>query len=145
MFSWFPLNGRALPKGKRSISRKTGLFTLIVVTVTMVAVTLFLPRIPQPQSYHLFADKRGFLGIPNFGDVVSNMPYAIIGTLGLVYLLNLNSEELALRFVDRRECWPYMTFFAGLVLTTFGSSYYHLHPDNARLVWDRMPMTIVFM
>jgi hypothetical protein len=31
------------------------------------------------------------------------------------------------------------------VLTAAGSSYYHLAPDNARLVWDRLPMTIVFM
>jgi hypothetical protein len=33
----------------------------------------------------------------------------------------------------------------GLLLTAFGSAYYHLAPDNARLVWDRLPMTIVFM
>jgi len=33
----------------------------------------------------------------------------------------------------------------GLLLTSFGSSYYHLAPDNARLVWDRLPMTLVFM
>jgi hypothetical protein len=31
------------------------------------------------------------------------------------------------------------------LLTAIGSSYYHLAPDNARLVWDRLPMTIVFM
>jgi hypothetical protein len=35
--------------------------------------------------------------------------------------------------------------FAGLILTAFGSSYYHLAPDNARLVWDRIPIMIVFM
>jgi len=32
-----------------------------------------------------------------------------------------------------------------MVLTAFGSAYYHLAPDNQRLVWDRMPMTTVFM
>jgi hypothetical protein len=30
-------------------------------------------------------------------------------------------------------------------LTAFGSAYYHLQPNNARLVWDRLPMTIAFM
>jgi len=30
-------------------------------------------------------------------------------------------------------------------ITGFGSAYYHWHPDNDRLVWDRVPMTIVFM
>jgi hypothetical protein len=32
-----------------------------------------------------------------------------------------------------------------MILTAAGSSYYHLAPDNDRLVWDRLPMTIVFM
>lgn len=29
-----------------------------------------------------------------------------------------------------------------LVLTAMGSSYYHLAPDNARLVWDRLPIAL---
>jgi DNA-binding FrmR family transcriptional regulator len=36
-------------------------------------------------------------------------------------------------------------FFAGVALTGVGSAYYHWAPDNARLVWDRLPMTIGFM
>jgi hypothetical protein len=36
-------------------------------------------------------------------------------------------------------------FFAGVVLTGLGSAYYHLVPDNERLFWDRLPMTIAFM
>lgn len=43
------------------------------------------------------------------------------------------------------ERWPYSVFFLGVALTFIGSSYYHLHPDNARLVWDRLPMTLGFM
>jgi len=35
-----------------------------------------------------------------------------------------------------------LTLFAGLFLTGFGSAYYHLAPDNQRLLWDRLPMTI---
>ena len=31
------------------------------------------------------------------------------------------------------------------MLTAGGSAYDHLAPDNARLVWDRLPMTLVFM
>jgi hypothetical protein len=31
------------------------------------------------------------------------------------------------------------------VLTAFGSGYYHLAPDNARLVWDRIPIMITMM
>jgi len=104
-----------------------------------------VPRIPQPLSYHRFADHRAFLGIPNFGDVTSNLPFAVIGIWGLVFLFRSNPQETPEHFVDRREQWPYLFVFAGLLLTAFGSSYYHLAPDNARLVWDRLPMTITFM
>jgi len=49
------------------------------------------------------------------------------------------------KFADPRERWPYAMMFLGLILTAAGSAYYHLAPDNARLVWDRLPMTVVFM
>jgi hypothetical protein len=81
-----------------------------------------LPPIPQPQTYHLFADRRGFLGIPNFGDVVSNVPFVVIGIWGLLFLLSSNSDQLAGCFFDSRERWPYVLVFTGLILTAFGSS-----------------------
>lgn len=31
------------------------------------------------------------------------------------------------------------------MLTAFGSSWYHLNPNDATLVWDRIPMTIGFL
>jgi hypothetical protein len=127
------------------ISRRVGLRVLFVITIVIFVVDLLLPRIPQPQSYHMFADQRSFLGIPNFGDVVSNVPFAIFGLWGLIFLLRSSSEQLSEHFLDKRERWFYLIIFTGLVLTAFGSSYYHLEPSNARLVWDRLPMTVVFM
>jgi hypothetical protein len=62
-----------------------------------------------------------------------------------VFLLRLKPEEIPRHFLDRRERWPYLFVFAGSLLTGIGSWYYHLHPDNASLVWDRLPMTIAFM
>src|SRR5262249_42879374 len=41
--------------------------------------------------------------------------------------------------------WPYLLFFLGVGLAGFGSAYYHLRPDNDRLVWDRLPMAVAFM
>src|SRR5208283_2863418 len=41
--------------------------------------------------------------------------------------------------------WPYLILSVGVALTCFGSAYYHLAPDNARLVWDRLPITLGFM
>jgi len=127
------------------ISRRLGLRVLLVVTIAIFVVDFMLPRIPQPQSYHAFADQRSFLGIPHFADVVSNAPFAIFGLWGLIFLLRYSPEELRKHFVDRRERWFYIIISVGIFLTAFGSSYYHLDPGNDRLVWDRLPMTIVFM
>jgi hypothetical protein len=132
-------------EGDRLISRKASLGLLIVSVAIIVLVCCQLPRIPQPLSYHQFADRRGFLGIPNFGDVASNLPFAVIGIWGLLFLLRSNSRQKAGLFLDRREQWPYLFVFAGLLLTAIGSTYYHLAPDNAHLMWDRLPMTITFM
>jgi hypothetical protein len=39
---------------------------------------------------------------------------------------------------------PTTVLFAGIFLTGFGSSYYHLDPNDSTLFWDRLPMTICF-
>jgi hypothetical protein len=114
---------------------------LLAVAVLLAILSLFLPPIPQPLAYHNFADHRGWLGIPNFGDVVSNVPFAVVGICGLIFLLQPGPGT----FSDRRERWLYLVMFAGLILTAFGSAYYHLEPGNARLVWDRIPIMMVFM
>src|SRR5271157_4875548 len=122
------------------------MWLLFAITVVIIVVDLMLAPIPQPQSYHNFADQRSFLGIPNFSDsVISNIPFAIFGVWGLVFLLRLTPEQISEHFLDRRERWPYMVLFIGVFLTAFGSAYYHLDPNNQRLLWDRLPMTIAFM
>jgi hypothetical protein len=120
------------------ISRSKAPLLLIGVAVVVAIVAILIPPIPQPLSYHDFADHRGCLGIPNFGDVISNVPFAIVGLWGLFILHGV-------RFADSRERLPYTVMFASLILTAFGSAYYHLAPDNARLVWDRIPIMMVFM
>ena len=110
------------------------------VAALIAAIAALRPPIPQPLSYHNFADQRAWLGVPNFGDVVSNIPFAVVGVWGLLVVYTSKAK-----FADLRERWPYAIMFVGLILTAIGSAYYHLAPDNARLVWDRLPMTIVFM
>jgi len=124
------------------ISRRTGVWVLVGFTMAVAAAAVLAPRIPQSPSYHGFADHRALLGIPNFGDVASNLLFAASGAWGLVFLLGQRGQE---RTIDRRERWAYVFVFLGLFLTAFGSGYYHLAPDNARLVWDRLPMTLAFM
>jgi hypothetical protein len=127
------------------MSNKANAFLLVVLTAAVAVAFSLLPRIPQPLSYHLFADRRSFLGIPNFGDVVSNVPFGVIGIWGLLFLVRSSPIQLKQHFLNLRERWPYVFVFIGLLQTSFGSSYYHLSPNNARLVWDRLPMTIAFM
>jgi hypothetical protein len=90
------------------------------------------------------ADERTLVGIPNGLNVLSNLPFAIVGLMGLAATFGRRGDGSS-PFVTRGERWPYAALFAGVALTALGSSYYHLAPDNARLVWDRLPMTIGFM
>jgi hypothetical protein len=123
------------------LSRSKAPLLLITVAVAVALVALLLPPIPQPLAYHNFADQRSWLGIPNFGDVVSNLPFALVGLCGLIFLRKPRPDKVN----DPRERWLYVFMFAGLILTAFGSAYYHLAPGNARLVWDRIPINMVFM
>lgn len=124
------------------LSRQTGSWVWVAFTVAVVLAAFLVPRIPQPPSYHDFADQRALLGIPHFGDVASNLLFAVSGAWGLIALFQKSDRGL---FIDARERWAYVFVFLGLLATAIGSSYYHLAPDNARLVWDRLPMTLAFM
>ena len=85
--------------------------------------------IPQDETFHAFADTRTLFGVPNFWNMVSNLPFAVVGIIGLTRFRGLTDRAL----------------FSGILLTAFGSAYYHLAPNDSRLIWDRLPMTIVFM
>lgn len=122
-------------------SRSKAPILLLAPAILVVVIALLLTRIPQPLAYHNFADQRSWLGIANFGDVVSNFPFALVGMWGLIVMFTPGMTK----FVDSRERWPYLVMFAALILTAWGSAYYHLAPDNGRLVWDRIPIMIVFM
>jgi hypothetical protein len=121
--------------------RARGFLIFAAVVIAGIAVA-FMHPIPQPPSYSVFADHRRWLGIPNFMDVVSNLALLFAGFWGLSVVFNRHSRE---SFVSRSERWAYAIFFLGAALTCFGSSYYHLDPNNWTLVWDRLPMTIAFM
>src|SRR5688500_515433 len=94
-------------------------------------------RIPQDANYHAFADRRTLLRIPNFWNVISNLPFLIVGLAGL--------RAIGRNRVDPALTHAYLVFFFALVLLSLGSAYYHLAPDNGRLTWDRLPMAFAFM
>lgn len=41
------------------------------------------------------------------------------------------------------ELWGWTCFYIGVAAVAFGSSYYHLKPNDARLVWDRLPVNLL--
>lgn len=123
------------------ISKKTSITLLVSITLLIVIIGLLLKPIPQPLTYHNFADHKSWLGIANYLNVLSNIPMALAGIWGLFILFSPGKVQ----FIDNRERWPWVGISIGLILTALGSGFYHLAPDNSRLVWDRLPMTIVFM
>jgi hypothetical protein len=113
--------------------RAIGLF---VIAVILLGACFWLEPIPQSQEYHNFADQRALAGIPNIADVLSNIPFILVGWLGLAYCRKA-------RLLDATRSWK--LFFIGVALVGPGSAYYHLAPNDATLVWDRLPMTVAFM
>ena len=115
-------------------------YALAALGVVLLVLACVLPPFAQPQGYHDFADKRGWLGIPNYGDVASNVMFLVVGLAGLVAM-----RKPSVQAMESAPRHAYGLMFLGLVFTAFGSGYYHWAPSDARLVWDRLPMTIVFM
>jgi hypothetical protein len=101
-----------------------------------VAVVWFLAPIPQSQAYHHFADQRVIAGIPHGLDVLSNLAFLLSGGLGLIFILGTRPA------FDAGTRWAFATLFFGLILTSVGSGYYHLNPDNQSLIFDRLPMIV---
>jgi hypothetical protein len=105
------------------------LWILAALTAASLLGLLLLPAIPQDQTYHLFADQRTLFGIPNFWNVVSNIPFVAVGAVGLA---RCGKDPATI------------VLFLGFFLTGIGSSYYHWDPSDATLFWDRLPMTLSF-
>ncbi|CAJ1938199.1 unnamed protein product [Sphenostylis stenocarpa] len=120
--------------------RKCTVQALLLALAFFLLLILLTPSIPQPQRYHHFADNRNFFGIPNALNVISNLPFMVIGLIGLVLCHRRNHFNISLE----GELWGWKCFYAGVTSVAFGSSYYHLHPDDAGLLWDRIPMTVAF-
>ncbi len=113
---------------------------LILLSAVLITAVFFIDPIPQDQSYYAFADTRSILGVPNFWNVLSNLPFLLVGGAGFYYS---RSNSRAGMLPDLQAA--YLVFFAGIFLTGVGSAYFHYAPSNETLVWDRLPMTIGFM
>ncbi|MBL8202111.1 MAG: ceramidase domain-containing protein [Chromatiales bacterium] len=109
---------------------------LVAVAAVAVIAAFLLPTVPQDPAYHAFADRSALLGVPNFWNVASNLPFLLVGAWGL------GATPTALATIPRPA---YLLFCLGVLLVGIGSAYYHYAPTSDTLVWDRLPMTIAFM
>jgi hypothetical protein len=124
------------------ITQRLSVLMLIGLAVLGAAILFIVPPIAQPQWYHDFADQRSLFGIANFWNVISNVPFLLVGGWGICYAVSVASSE-GLRDVAERRM--YLFLFVTVTLTGVGSAYYHLEPNNDRLVWDRLPIATMFM
>lgn len=83
--------------------------------------------------YHKFVDERIIFSIPRFADTVSNLGFLVIGMIFLKEMLLKNEKDHNLKVI-----------VVGTILICFGSGYYHLSPENSRLLLDRLPISMVF-
>ena len=115
-------------------SKEKGRILIFISLIACVAMTLVKP-IPQDPAYHSFADRRTILGVPNFWNVISNAAFLLAGAYAI---FRIRSHRYYLNS-------GYNVFFIAILFTAFGSAWYHLAPDNANLIYDRLPMTFAFM
>lgn len=118
----------------------------VIVTCAALALLapvlawIFLPSMLQPASYHNFADQRMCGRVPHGLNVLSNLPFLLVGAMGLALI----ARRRNFAGLSPQGLWPYAALFTGVALTAFGSGYYHQNPSHETLVWDRLPMALGF-
>jgi hypothetical protein len=126
----------------KSYDRRTSLTLVVAISLVAFICLCLLPPVPLGPRYHIFADNRTQLGIPNCLDVLSNIPFILVGLWGTLWLYRASTTGA---FQTRLEKAVFLVFFLSVALTGVGSFWYHLRPDNARLPFDLLPMTCAFM
>ena len=121
--------------------RRLAVLWLVGLSVGGIAALLILGPIPQPAAYHDFADRRPWIGMPNAADVLSNAAFLAVGAAGLLAVARSRRDAHPPEPWERRA---FSAYAAGLACTAVGSAVYHLHPTDASLVWDRLPMSVTF-
>ena len=115
------------------------LWLLALLGSAALLAILLAPPVAEPQALRAaFADERALFGVPNFWNVVSNIPFLLVSVWGM-HALGGSA------FAERSEKWAYAACFAAIGLVAVGSTYFHLSPSDDRLMWDRLPMSLGFM
>jgi len=110
------------------------LIFLFSITIIGIAIVFSMKPIAQSIDYHNFIDSQTIFTIPNFNNVLSNAGFILLGCFGFTRAKIKNRKSNLLYFL-----------LGGILLTGIGSGYYHWNPNNTTLVFDRLPMVVVFM
>ena len=113
--------------------KKIGYILLAIIGIIAIIGFGLSSPIVQNEDYHNFSDTLTIGGIPNFWNVISNLPFLVVGLFGILRLKKMDRVNI-----------QFLTLFIGVSLVSIGSGYYHYTPNSDTLVWDRLPMTIVF-
>jgi hypothetical protein len=111
---------------------------VMAACICVAATFAFVPKWTQDQAYHRFADTRTMLGIPNALNVLSNVPFVLVGLL----VLWRTGNPACGHWTGRIAC---PTFGLGLILTGLGSAVYHWSPSDSTLILDRAGMIVALM
>ena len=84
------------------------------------------------------------MGIPFTFDVLSNLPLALWGAVGVWLAWAVAAGGRGASNTSRAQGRHAMLFFAGLILTAACSAWYHLNPGDAGLAIDRCGMVMAF-
>lgn len=110
---------------------------LIMLGVVLAVFAALWHRLPLNDSpaYFAFVDDRAFFGVSNAWNVLTNLPFLYVG-----YCMFKTYKSEANAYYR----YPGFVLALGMVLTAFGSAYFHWNPNSETLFWDRLPMVIAF-
>lgn len=119
---------------------------LLAVVLALLVLAIIGPFVAQSAHHHDFADQRVWGGVPFAMDVLSNLPFALWGALGLGCVLSFFNpgSGKALAKPAQAQLGLSALFFVGLLVTTAASSWYHWMPNDSGLAFDRLGMTLAF-
>ncbi len=95
---------------------KIGKIMIVTSAIIILSVLCFISPISQDIEYHNFSDTASFFSIPNTLNVLSNLPFLIVGIWGLIKLLH--DKSLNVLYQNK---FAYVALFLGSTLVAFGS------------------------
>lgn len=114
----------------RSVPWREG--TLAAVVLAPLILVAMMHPVIRGAGFHVYADQRTTLGIPHIGDVLSNLPFVIVGLFGMWHARDITGLPRGL----------VLAFFASVACIGLGSGLYHLTPSDATLAVDWLPIAL---